>query len=396
MTAWPMVALGEVAELQAGFGFPLDLQGRRSGDYPFAKVGDISRHGRAGSRFISESDHFVDKVDLQKLRAKPVRPGSTLFAKIGEAIRQNHRVMAAGPMLIDNNAMAAMPRDSIDSVFLFRFLQTVDLYQHTASTTVPALRKSDLERLAIPLPPLIEQRRIAAILDHADALRAKRREALARLDELTQSIFIAMFGVDDGSIRTVALSDVADISSGITKGRKLNGASVRPIPYLAVANVQDKALELSTVKLIDATEAEIDRLRLRGGDLLLTEGGDPDKLGRGSLWREELPEAIHQNHIFRVRANTEAVNPTYLNWAVGSRAGKSYFLRSAKQTTGIASINMSQLKSFPLVLPPLQRQDGFALRVGAVEMLSSQHRTALSELDALFASLQSRGFRGGL
>ncbi|MGN7158083.1 restriction endonuclease subunit S [Dietzia cercidiphylli] len=257
-------------------------------------------------------------------------------------------------------------------------------------------RPAHVATIEVPLPPLPEQRRIAAILDHTDALRAKRREALTHLDELNQSIFVDMFAGVARSNQSVKLNDVASISSGITKGRKLNGANVRPIPYLAVANVQEKSLELTVVKTINATDAEIDRLRLRRNDLLLTEGGDPDKLGRGSLWREELPEAIHQNHIFRVRPDVEQVNPIYLNWAVGSRESKAYFLRSAKQTTGIASINMSQLKALPLDLPPLELQENFAERVERLEEVRGQHRTALAELDSLFASLQSRAFRGEL
>ena len=90
--------------------------------------------------------------------------------------------------------MAAIPNAGTDSRYLFHYLKTVDFYGLASATTVPALRKSDLERLPIPYPPLPEQRRVAAILDQADALRAKRREALAQLDSLTQSIFIEMFG----------------------------------------------------------------------------------------------------------------------------------------------------------------------------------------------------------
>ena len=95
--------------------------------------------------------------------------------------------------------------------------------------------------------------------------------------------------------KPVALAELADIGSGITKGRKLNGQATREVRYLAVANVQDRRLDLSYVKTIEATENEISRYRLQKGDLLLTEGGDPDKLGRGTLWASEIVEAIHQN-----------------------------------------------------------------------------------------------------
>jgi type I restriction enzyme S subunit len=129
----------------------------------------------------------------------------------------------------------------------------------------------------------------------------------------------------------------------------------------------------------------------------LTEGGDPDKLGRGTLWTEQLPLSIHQNHVFRVRVISKTeIHPVFLNWIVGSPRGKSFFLKSAKQTTGIASINMTQLKSFPLLVPPFRLQAEFAKRVAAIEQLKDRHSAQLIELDALFAVLQHRAFKGEL
>ena len=130
------VALGEVATLQAGIGFPPALQGRSEGDFPFAKVGDISRCGRSECSVLFTADHYIDESDVAQLRAKPVPAGSVLFAKIGEAIRQNHRVMAGRPLLIDNNAMAAIPSERIDSRFLYHYLKTVDFYALAPATTV--------------------------------------------------------------------------------------------------------------------------------------------------------------------------------------------------------------------------------------------------------------------
>ncbi|MBV6470164.1 MAG: hypothetical protein NBKEAIPA_02077 [Nitrospirae bacterium] len=257
-----------------------------------------------------------------------------------------------------------------------------------------------LANLRLPLPPLLEQRRIAAILDKADELRRKRRAALAKLDRLTQSIFLDMFGDPatnpKGWSEIACLGEVADIVSGITKGRQLNGKTTRVVPYLAVINVQDRALNLATVKTIEATEEEIRRYRLQKGDLLLTEGGDPDKLGRGTLWDNELPECIHQNHVFRVRLTSDAVEPTFLEWLIGSTRGKRYFLRSAKQTTGIATINMTQLRSFPLLLPPVELQRRFATRLAEIDLVGAAQRNSLSRFDDAFASLQHRAFRGEL
>ena len=223
---------------------------------------------------------------------------------------------------------------------------------------------------------------------------------MAQLDRLAQSIFVEMFGDPLTNSKrwpeSTSLGEVADIVSGVTKGRKLEGKTTREVPYLAVANVQDMRLNLSAVKRIAATEEEIERYALRDGDLLLTEGGDPDKLGRGTLWRCELPECIHQNHVFRVRVTSDSMTPYFLNWLVGSQRGKRYFLKSAKQTTGIASINMTQLRGFPLLLPPLSVQREFEEAIGALQQHTVRLRAAADSCNELFAALQYRAFRGAL
>jgi type I restriction enzyme S subunit len=296
------------------------------------------------------------------------------------------------------------PNSKVNPDFFAHFFKTRNYRRRVSSLAAGAninnLRNEHLDDMQIPLPPFAEQRRIAEVLDKAEALRAKRRAALAQLESLTQSLFLDLFGDpvanSKGWLDSKMLGDVADIVSGITKGRKVNVEALREVPYLAVVNVQDKSLNLESLKMIEATAREIDRYKLIKNDLLLTEGGDPDKLGRGTLWNNELQECIHQNHIFRVRLTAPDINPLFLNWLVGSQRGKKYFLRSAKQTTGIASINMTQLRGFPLLIPPIDLQREFARRLAAVEKLKTAQCAALAELDALFASLQHRAFRGEL
>jgi type I restriction enzyme S subunit len=163
-----------------------------------------------------------------------------------------------------------------------------------------------------------------------------------------------------------------------------------------VANVQDRRLKLDVVKSIAATESEIRKYRLVENDLLLTEGGDPDKLGRGALWDDSIKDCIHQNHVFRVRVTSEEIHPLYLNWLVGSARGKRYFLGAAKQTTGIASINMSQLRRFPLLVPPQKLQRRFAELVLRIEAEKKRLATASKATEQLFESLQQRAFAGAL
>ncbi len=295
--------------------------------------------------------------------------------------------------------------DRADARYLVHFLRQDRIRKQgesrmTGSAGQRRVPEHFLAGLTVPLPPLPEQRRIAEILDKADALRAKRRAALAQLDTLTQSIFLDMFGDPATNPKewpeTSQLGDVAEVVSGVTIGRKLVGKKTRVVPYLAVVNVQDRYLNLDTVKTTVATVEEVERYRLEKNDLLLTEGGDPDKLGRGTLWDESVPDCIHQNHVFRVRLHHEDLTPLFLSWLVGSERGKRYFLRSAKQTTGIASINMTQLRAFPLLTPPLPLQIEFGERISQVERVGMRLAAAAADSDALFASLQHRAFRGEL
>jgi len=320
---------------------------------------------------------------------------SAIGAKCGKCFYANGKWTAI------KNTITITPHESIQANFrfLFHLLNREELWPRRG-VGQPFIGLADARKLGLPFPALPQQRRIAAILDKADDLRTKRRAALAQLDSLTQSIFLEMFGDPatnpKGWSEEVSLGDVSDIVSGVTKGRQLNGKVTRNVPYLAVINVQDRSLNLAMVKTIEATEEEIERYRLQKGDLLLTEGGDPDKLGRGTLWGDELPVCIHQNHVFRVRLTSSVVEPLFLEWLIGSARGKRYFLRSAKQTTGIATINMTQLRGFPLLLPPVKLQREFARRLAAVECVKSAQRKSLANLNAAFSSLQHRAFRGEL
>ncbi|MGJ4935182.1 restriction endonuclease subunit S [Bradyrhizobium sp. HKCCYLRH3083] len=347
----------------------------------------------------------VDESHARRLGQHRLRVGDIVFSRRGDVSRFAVVTESEEGWLCGTGSIRIRPNcPEIDLGYLRHFLKRDEvgrwLHYHAKGVTMPNLNTSIIRAIPFSFPSLDEQRRIAAILDKADALRRKRRRAIELLDHLTHSIFLEMFGdlIANASNKknSCSLGEVAEIVSGITKGRKLNGESVREVPYMAVSNVQDKHLDLAVVKTIDATEAEIERYLLRKDDLLLTEGGDPDKLGRGTLWADELEESIHQNHIFRVRITSSEVRPLYLIWLVGSAYGKAYFLRSAKQTTGIASINKTQLSEFPVLVPPLSKQIDFENRVAVLKKTSDAVARSSQSTESLFASIQDRAFRGEL
>lgn len=153
----------------------------------------------------------------------------------------------------------------------------------------------------------------------------------------------------------VPLSQVAVIQTGLAKGKSGFKEFVE-LPYLRVANVQDGYLDLALLKLIRIEKRMVERYLLKKGDVLLTEGGDFDKLGRGAIWNDEVSPCIHQNHIFVVRPIKDVLTPEYLSLLTGSDYGKKYFQSCSKQSTNLASINSTQLKAFPVLLLPINEQ----------------------------------------
>lgn len=149
---------------------------------------------------------------------------------------------------------------------------------------------------------------------------------------------------------------LGEIASGVAKGTKRDtDVQVREVPYLRVANVQRGFLDLSEVKTILATERDIAELTLQAGDVLFNEGGDRDKLGRGWVWRDEVANCIHQNHVFRMRPYLPEVLPELISHH-GNTFGKTWFQNAGKQTTNLASINMTMLRMFPVPLGPAEEQ----------------------------------------
>lgn len=156
------------------------------------------------------------------------------------------------------------------------------------------------------------------------------------------------------------LSDLAEIQTGISKSSNRSLRQPVSLPYLRVANVQDGYLDLSELKEIEIEKAEVERFLLQSGDVLFTEGGDFDKLGRGTIWQGEIEKCVHQNHIFAARVDKKKLLSFYLSTYASTWGGRRYFLLSSKQSTNLASINSTQLKQFPIPLPPISEQKKIA------------------------------------
>lgn len=392
----PQVRLGDVCDIYSGSVFPLEMQGKKEGKYPFYKVGDISKAVTSGYVYLLSCDNHIDDDDVKSLNAKILPKNTVVFAKIGAALKLNRRAIVSQPCLVDNNAIGIKAKtDIISDIYLYHFLKSVDLCRYSRETAIPSVKTSDIKQIPIPLPPLPEQRRIAAVLDQVSSLIALRKAQLAKLDLLVKARFVEMFGdpvKNEMGWNIVSLDEIAEISSGITKGRKTKEQDLKKVPYLSVSNVKDGYIDVSHVKTILATQNEIKQYKLLPYDVLMTEGGDPDKLGRGAILYQPPENCIHQNHIFRVRFDKNKINPVFFEEYLKHPAAKKYFLKCAKQTTGIATINMKQLSSLPVLLPPLEHQHVFSQFKQDTLKLKLAYNQTLEKLEILMKSLSLEYF----
>lgn len=419
---WVESSVDEVGDISSGFGFPDRFQGNVTGELPFAKVRDISQAYQRNGGILSGASNYISRANLTALKAKTVPVGSIAFAKIGEALKLNRRVLLDVEAVLDNNCMAVTPHQGlVEPKFLYRFLTTLDFAPFSVATTVPSIRKGDVGSIRLPLPPLAEQKRIVAKLDALSAKSARARSELARIETLVshykQAVLTKAFSGDltsadhfkagDGGAVThplhwkqMQLGDLADIKSGVTLGKKRRpDEQLLRLPYLRVANVQRGWLDLREMKTIEVTANEAEALFLREGDVLMNEGGDRDKLGRGWVWEGQIENCIHQNHVFRVRMKPGTLPPRFVSY-YANEFGQQHFFDEGKQTTNLASISKSKLSAMQVPVPPLQEANEIIRRIESafakIDRLAAEAKRALDLVGKLDEAILAKAFRGEL
>lgn len=284
--------------------------------------------------------------------------------------------------------------------YLSRFLEGKFDYLQKNSTgaTVPHVSRDVLENLALPLPSLNEQQRIAGQLEQADRLRCTRRYALELSDSFLPAAFLELFGDPVRNTKgwpVEVVSDVGEVQGGLQLSQRRNELPLKK-PYLRVANVQRGYLDLSEIKEIGLTASEFERTRLQRGDLLLVEGnGNPTEVGRAAMWDGSIPECVHQNHLIRVRCQPTKLLSKFLLAQINSKRGLDYFLCHGRTTSGLVTISTGLVNDFPALVPPLPLQQKFAALVKRHEHLRATQREALRQAEHLFQTLLHKAFSEG-
>lgn len=375
--------LGEVAEFINGAAFkPIDWADQGARIIRIQNLTDVTKPFNRTTRVVAD-----------KLR---VGPGDLLVswsATLGV-------FEWAGPdtALLNQHIFRVVPdRSQVEQAYLRHMLHGAldDMERHLHGATMKHVNRAEFLSTRIPVPPLEEQRRIATILDQADALRAKRREALAHLDDLTQCIFLDMFGHQIGSAEwpTLQLRQAVKNGTLVTYGIVQAGHEyAEGIPYIRTGDISNGTVDVAQLRRTDPEIARrFDRSRVQTGDIVMSIRAT---VGTTAMVPQEIDGANLTQGTARIAPGSRTLG-VYLLHYLRSFDVQRWIQRQVKGAT-FREITLSRLRELDVALPPLDLQQRFALRVAAGDSLAAQSRAQGQVLDGLFGSLQSRAFAGRL
>lgn len=416
---WGRATLGELGEWFGG-GTPSkkDPEFWTDGTIPWLSPKDMGKAVLSGTQ---------DLINESALDASPVKllPAGAVAIVVRSGILERKVPVAYVPfkVTLNQDMKAVVPHEGIDGRWLAFIIASQERRIladcRKSGTTVASLEVARLMELEVCVPPVAEQHRIVAKLDeqlaYIEAGEAAVQAALVASELLRNQItgdgacgglggverFPALLesaDVDDGSLpdlpsgwRWARLGEIANVVGGVTKDSNKQGdPQYVEVPYLRVANVQRGRIVLDRVEKIRVPAKKAESLKLEVGDILLNEGGDRDKLGRGWVWEGQIKDCIHQNHVFRARMIGDVLDPRLLAWHANA-FGKNWCDRNGKQTVNLASISLRRIKLLPVPVPPRSVQEDL---VKSIENRSAEVETARQMAQEV--SRQGEDLRGAL
>ncbi|MNJ21736.1 Type-1 restriction enzyme EcoKI specificity protein [compost metagenome] len=392
---WSVTRLGRISDVESGYPFPAE-QFVDDG-VPVTRMSDL-KEGRV-------SFESIKKVAENNVPTKAMARVDDLLIGLSGSISNFAQIIATDLPLAVNQRVGIIRSENpiaaaVTKYFVLSRSFICQIESAVPETTILNISMEQVRSCALAWPTRFEQAQIARFLDHEsariDALIEEQQRLIELLKEKRQAVI--SHAVTKGLDPTVPMKDsgvewlgevpahwlvgplrwYATIQGGIAKGKDYEGRETVSLPYLRVANVQNGFVDLTEVKEISVLESEVERYSLRSGDVLMNEGGDNDKLGRGTVWQGQIEPCLHQNHVFAIRPN-DLLSAEWLSAFTQCDQARSYFFLNSKQSTNLASISASNVMSLALPIPSVAEQK---------EILSilNQSRVAHEELVNLATS----------
>lgn len=414
-SSWVSTTVGNVFDVVGGGTPSTSVADFWAGDIPWISSADISEDGTASPR------RFITQEAVEKSAASVVPEGSVIVVT---RVGLGKVALAHAAISFSQDSQALLPRAGIHSEFLRLQLSQVarQLKHISRGTTIAGVTKKQLLDLPLALAPTSEQQRIVAAieeqfsrLDAGVAALERVRQNLKRMRAAVLQAAVTGRLVEPAEVlrrnrmmeavtlpfdwRLVSVGDVAEVSGGITKNPKRK-PRFNPVPFLRVANVHRDELDLAEIHEIEVYGGELERLRLRAGDLLVVEGnGSPDQIGRCALWHGEIDPCVHQNHLIRVRPNNH-VMPEYLNLFWNAPSSMTMIRAAASSTSGLHTLSTGKVRSISVALPPFEAQrciiDEVKRQLSFVDALENTIHHQLRQTRGLRSSILAAAFSGKL
>lgn len=394
-----MARLGDICTFYSGTGFPNIYQGKADGKYPFYKVGDISKNVLSGNRELKLCENYIDDDTVTKIKGTLLPAQTVVFAKIGEALKLNRRAITFCDCLVDNNVMGIKSDDSIiDSLYFFYFMCNVDLQNYCESTTVPSVRKTRIAELEIPLPPLEEQRKIAAVLDKVSDLIAKRRTQLDKLEDLVKSRFIEMFGDPERNPKCWQVVSITEIIGGkVSNGFFAKRDAYRDdgnVQVLGVANIVNRMYSnLENLPRTNATKTDVEKYGVKYGDMLFCRSSlVAEGIGKASIVPQGAStQILFECHVIRLPLDLRKCVPEFVQVLSTTNFFRQQIIAQSKTAT-MTTIGQDGILKAMITLPPIELQNQFAAFVEQIEKTKTTISHSLQKLEILKKALMQEYF----
>ena len=371
---WGLKELKNIAKVVSGFAFPIELQGKNKGKYPFVKVGDLNNF----YKYVISADNYVDDEDIEKLRGRPFPKGTIIFPKIGMAMRLNRYRILGTDALFDNNVAGLIP-NRIDIEFLYYYLNgKVDLIKLAGTTTVPSITKSRLESIRIPFPPLSEQQKIVEVLSCVDLAIQKVNEAIARVERLKKGLMQQLLtkGIGHKEFKETPIGKIPEdwkvvkLGNVIThvKGKKPKEMTEEyregHLPYLSTEYLRNN-------KVTNFVNPSQDVILVNNGDLiLLWDGSNAGEF----FWGKQ---GVLSSTMVKIKQKERKYNQKFLFYLLKT---KENFLKGQTKGTGIPHVDKVVLNNITVPCPPFVEQQKIAKILSSVDNILQLKRKRREKL----------------
>ncbi|AXO60017.1 restriction endonuclease subunit S [Pseudomonas sp. phDV1] len=387
--SWPLVKISDFCQTGSGGTPSRDIPEYYEGDIPWIKSGDLREN------IVTSATEFISQEAINKSSAKIVSQGAILVAMYGATVG---RMALLGIDAATNQAVCNVVPDAskADTKYVYYALlsKVPDFLRSAIGGAQPNISQGLIRSTEIPLPPLPEQKRIAAILDKADAIRRKRQQAIQLADDFLRAVFLDMFGDPVTNPKGFPVGTIRDLVDTANYGSSAKASETEgEFPMLRMGNITySGAIDFSGLKYVDLSKKDQPKYLVEKGDLLFNRTNSKELVGKTAVYDRDDVAAI-AGYLIRVRMN-EKGNSYYVSGYLNSTHGKSTLQSMCKSIVGMANINAQEMQNIQILLPPIEIQNKYAAIFQTTKQRLRSQSQSEGNLADLFSALSQKAFRG--